>query len=821
MKQTVAAFLGVILVCFYLLPLNGQEIADSNSNKYEKFPERVRKIAEGMEKLGLSPKIDLSPKIGEGSEGYIINAKIGEEKPGEKFTNITVYVATEDSIQQFLVFPLVGFVVEPREELTPAPLWTGKIADRFKGDGLGTTYGAYITPGVGGHIIGVANAYAMKNDVIVSVRMERCDTKPRSYYSGISEFDGEKRAIELSAGLKDDSRNWIDALVKIIDGLGGVKISVFDANPQYNDKFDFTDKAVLKDFPSKEAYLQKAAYVVSVANTKRSGAAADGVSLLLLLASVDYEGIATFTLEGDDSPGTIHPIGTDFDMKLREKKIRTPTLVLERGPDSKQYWAAVLYRPPDNFGRGDGTREVRVTLLLENTGGKKIEDNKDSSSKRGECMIRLIRPPVVLVHGTFDAPIPCWDTPDQHSSFTMKKRLEQEGFRPFMVDWVETNGYKDPSAFISNCETVWKNNGGIHEALETFRKDNFAATQADLVCHSQGGVIARRYVKGTVSETKLADDDYHYTNPRECSRGACYYHRLNNFAKGDIHRLITISATHMGSDICSLLNVFIQLRSEGMKLASWDSLCAKLALLGGGYQGNCTSDWMVVNFAYYTKEFIRRMGNGELTGAYKDQIPGSPALQAIGKTLVPSHAIACTAEDKDLMDFDGSYEDRMETIWEGSSRGLLLEAFRKLGQNEDADDLARRVDEQERAEGLAAEIVKLKVMRTHRMANARRFRAAVFGNNPNDCTVRRESSLGGLPEQYTTTIPNILHGYAPWYSAVQERVVQLLKDDGGKFCSAGFPQAGVMPRNIQYIGPSVIGPELEKGVDQGSLPVGQ
>lgn len=211
--------------------------------------------------------------------------------------------------------------------------------------------------------------------------------------------------------------------------------------------------------------------------------------------------------------------------------------------------------------------------------------------------------------------------------------------------------------------------------------------------------------------------------------------------------------------------------------------------------------------AYYTKEFIRRIGKGELTGGYMDQIPGSPALAAIGKTIVPSHAIACTSEDKDLEEFGGVYADRMEKTWTASSRDLLLEAFRKLDQKEDADDLARRKDEQEKAAELAYTDPKVtpelrdvgKVIREHRKANAMRFRSAVFGNSPNDCTVRRESSLGGLSLKYTTTIPNVLHGYAPTYFAVQQCVVQLLKDDGGKFCSAGFPQP-VMPLNEKYVG---------------------
>jgi hypothetical protein len=65
-----------------------------------------------------------------------------------------------------------------------------------------------------------------------------------------------------------------------------------------------------------------------------------------------------------------------------------------------------------------------------------------------------------------------------------------------------------------------------------------------------------------------------------------------------------------------------------------------------------------------------------------------------------------------------------------------------------------------------------------------------------DCTVRRESSLGQLPEQYTTMIPHVLHGFAPQFKVIQDRVVELLNDNGPLFHEAGFPPAGGQVKNL-------------------------
>ena len=69
------------------------------------------------------------------------------------------------------------------------------------------------------------------------------------------------------------------------------------------------------------------------------------------------------------------------------------------------------------------------------------------------------------------------------------------------------------------------------------------------------------------------------------------------------------------------------------------------------------------------------------------------------------------------------------------------------------------------------------------------LREEVF-QGPNDCTVSEKSSQGGLKPPYTTTIRNVLHGFATQYRSVQECVARLLKSEGDSlFDPKGFPDA--------------------------------
>jgi hypothetical protein len=634
---------------------------------------------------------------------------------------------------------------------------------------------------------------------------------------------------------------------------------LLDGNPAFNGQFDVTDGDDLLASGDREAWISRAKGVVVEAKTAVRGVAADGVSLLWARCRVKGPGKGRFELAGSAADGTLHAVDGAPDFPGGGGRVEVRTYRAFDMTDGESHWLLCVYRPPASF-PGDGAeRRVRLSLVS-------VPD--DGAEEKFETEIRLVRPPVVLVHGTFDNPTYCWSTQDvKECRETMGQRLRREGFRVFAVDWRETNGQRDPSSFYRNRRAVWENPNGIRAALAALRKEGVAVAQADLVAHSQGAVIARMYARGSWSQPKLADDDVHYTRPRACIP-ACEYHRRDNFARGDIHRLITISATHHGSDICRLFEAYRRLQeaaaSGGPRVfttGTVDQFSAALMLcmhpqrevkldlneagaiertilgllLFGRTSGlpsfNLGTASMVLDgLLTYNANFA----GFQFTEGFQGQIPRSEGLRGIGPTRVPSHAIACTADAADMLAlYDGYYEQRLELLWCLSTPESLEKGFRLLNQPEDGEELARRkreeidtfvnrcVDLAKAPFGVAgnADPERARADLERALAdladavrrNAARLRAATFGNTPNDCTVREASSLGGLRPPYATTTPHVLHGPAPQYPAVQDRVVELLKDGGSLFCAAGFPDAGVLPPNAGYRpGPDVEPPARAK-----------
>ena len=129
----------------------------------------------------------------------------------------------------------------------------------------------------------------------------------------------------------------------------------------------------------------------------------------------------------------------------------------------------------------------------------------------------------MLIHGTVDDAENCWRTKGEgakEASEGFSQRLEHIGFKVFVVDYGDSSGDADQSSFKYNCKVVWdgmsqakaRKGQGIDAALKASRADGFAATQADVIGHSMGGVLVRVY----------ASDSY----------TGNMYHRKENFGRG-------------------------------------------------------------------------------------------------------------------------------------------------------------------------------------------------------------------------------------------------------------------------------------------------
>lgn len=386
-----------------------------------------------------------------------------------------------------------------------------------------------------------------------------------------------------------------DIFLTIFD-LGDVaEITVLDANPDFIQPE--SDLEMIDDIRQIED-IEK---VIEYLPFDRRGVTADGASsvVLQILSDVFVED-ASWTM--DEKYGSIEtPWGSG-----------THTV------NSFDYFIA-LYTPPVGLPKDE---DVEIISEIRSAKARfKIEFTLNNQTDELDFAIDLFQPPVVLVHGTFDNPDNCWKTPISPAANTMVQALEFRGFYVSTVDYSNTNGAKDTnlpytepsSSFLSNRKVVYSNPGGIEADVNHFREEfNLACTRADVVGHSMGGVLPRVLASDDTGNNPYNDD----------------YYRTNNFINGDINRLISIASTHHGSDLSFFLHFFN---------TSWkNSNLPFISRLGNS----------LIPFALWLA------GDFSESGAVRDQVPGSPGLQRIGPTEVPSHAIVCTVED--IGDFESN-----------------------------------------------------------------------------------------------------------------------------------------------------------------------
>jgi pimeloyl-ACP methyl ester carboxylesterase len=129
---------------------------------------------------------------------------------------------------------------------------------------------------------------------------------------------------------------------------------------------------------------------------------------------------------------------------------------------------------------------------------------------------------VVLLHGIWSNAA-TWDWAIQHD----------QRFTVYAEDYSTQFPNNNAAHFGANLD---KPQEGIAEAVSLLRGKRIAATQADLVGHSMGGLLARLYAAGA--------------HPIDVPTPAAYL-RGDNLQKGDIHKLITLDTPHLGSELAN------------------------------------------------------------------------------------------------------------------------------------------------------------------------------------------------------------------------------------------------------------------------------
>jgi pimeloyl-ACP methyl ester carboxylesterase len=577
----------------------------------------------------------------------------------------------------------------------------------------------------------------------------------------------------------------------------------------------------IDDSPSTGEIEQLPLHELVSLSTMRAGIATDGVSKVLLRMTTG-------------APGRMHV------PNAAEQGLSFPWGDSTYYFDGKNYFFA-LYTAPDEFDELEDIFSYGTDNIDAYNTAVNYEFTINGEVRNNALSITHVRPPVVLVHGTYSNPDQTWKTPVANGQ-SFYDRLIGEGFKPFTVNYQPSNGTvsgADISSFQHNARILWgdvypENTGGIKDALHYYRNTlGVAVTQADVIGHSLGGILPRVYASS------------HY-NPQ--------YKNPVNFNAGDINRLITLGSTHFGSHLGEL-----QLFLDGLSPFDIGAL-----------------DWLALQGVNLITQWV---GGASASLAVMDQLPppNATSLSLLGRTEVPSHAITLRTPAGALRDTvhdpDESYYDmywytttlmyqvhdvrteylnsKLELIEEGLlspttldggspqelypqytntmlfksmiEDGLQLSgslfsvldgsfepptdleiykyAFAEAGMGDIADPLLDVFVAGADPVGVALDyllpevqfptvqsIIEDQLMVTESSMEA--LRSLIFNNDDNDGVVRVQSQSGQLENECpscVTQIDSVLHGFAPRYQKVQDRMVDLLRGDFSLFAEQGFP----------------------------------
>ena len=321
------------------------------------------------------------------------------------------------------------------------------------------------------------------------------------------------------------------------------------------------------------------------------GAITDGASVCVIRVEppLDFEGLFGWDLQlaitraGDpdvDHPatvGTLHQLGTSASSVLppvptdwesvKDGNAAAPRCSLPAG--------VAYYVPPESFmdrpndpeefiygglaPDGNGVEHVAMEFNLI-APDRSAGDGPPSRVVIGAGAFRLRRPPVVLVHGLLGSAAGSW-TP------TLWSDAPTSPFRTriYAADYAATNTLGCTENFgvvalaIEHALVAYRtgNDGapGAHHPVRTFHGLRYAATRADVIAHSLGGLITRFYIAGGLPEPTI--DRTGWQSDALTSRtdghpsGRWNYLRTNNLQAGSIRRFVPIGAPFQGSPLAN------------------------------------------------------------------------------------------------------------------------------------------------------------------------------------------------------------------------------------------------------------------------------
>jgi len=232
--------------------------------------------------------------------------------------------------------------------------------------------------------------------------------------------------------------------------------------------------------------------LLSTCGSPIKGVASDGVNPLLVRTEAGLTGTACYeiTSTGPPDPGTI-----------QTSSIATTGV-------GSLFYGFSLYTPPAAYGDPSDSRPVNMMFAFTPQGTMTNTTNITITTT-------IVRPPVVLIHGL-------WSSAASWSDDFLRRTKPANLYTTYAADYAATNA----ASFATNQARV---QGFVAEAIRQIRGKQYAATQADVIGHSMGGILTRLYA------------------------GLPQYTRVDNLNMGDVHRMITLDTPHIGTNFANLL----------------------------------------------------------------------------------------------------------------------------------------------------------------------------------------------------------------------------------------------------------------------------
>jgi len=249
------------------------------------------------------------------------------------------------------------------------------------------------------------------------------------------------------------------------------------------------------------------------AKNERIGYVADGNARLLVRTQTNTaDRRILFKMAGTGEYGTLG--------RLNENINAQHVLIQPVAVDEKKntYQATAVIRAPERtLSKRKGSFDF--SICLESLESKGKCDKKTRVQKK-----ILINPaPVVLVHGLWAGPA-SWGTASHPG---LKQKLKERGYDVIAVGYDSSKG---PTETMRQNSTLLS--GAIAGLCNGLMGRGFACTKADVVAHSMGGLVSRKFIQ----------DNIYYKNPYD-------------YFQGTIRRLITIDTPHKGSGFANMLLV--------------------------------------------------------------------------------------------------------------------------------------------------------------------------------------------------------------------------------------------------------------------------